>query len=158
MSRPSDLHIEVASDPCELADVRHAIEQWAGAHAWPEDDIAHLALAVDEALTNVIRHGYEGCAANRILVDVRAVSDPVRGVGVEIEVRDFGKQVDPERIAGRDLDDVRPGGLGVHIIRSVMDSVTYSRAEDCGMRLVMRKYPTTGGPPKNPSTTQPERP
>lgn len=152
------LHIDVASDPCQLAEVRHAIEHWAESRGWQEDEIAHLALAVDEALTNVIRHGYGGCAQNRILVDVREVSDPQRGAGVEIEVRDFGKQVDPERIAGRDLDDVRPGGLGVHIIRSVMDSVTYARAEDCGMRLVMRKYARSGRSAPDTQVPQPERP
>lgn len=140
MSGPGDLHLELMSDPCELAGARHAIADWAEAHGWASDDIAHLALAVDEALTNAIRHGYSGCAGEKIVLNVCAIDDPRRGPGVEIEVRDFGKQVEPSQIAGRDLDDVRPGGLGVHIIRSVMDSVEYTKAGDCGMRLVMRKY------------------
>jgi anti-sigma regulatory factor (Ser/Thr protein kinase) len=59
---------------------------------------------------------------------------------LECDVRDFGRQVDPSTIRSRSLDEVRPGGLGVHIIRSVMDEVEYSRAEGGGMRLRMLKY------------------
>jgi serine/threonine-protein kinase RsbW len=48
--------------------------------------------------------------------------------------------VDPAEICGRDLDDVRPGGLGVHLIRAMMSTADYSRAPGGGMLLVMRKY------------------
>ena len=56
---------------------------------------------------------------------------------MEIIVRDFGPQVDPASIHSRDLDDVRPGGLGVHIIRSIMRDVDYSCPPDGGMQLRM---------------------
>jgi anti-sigma regulatory factor (Ser/Thr protein kinase) len=156
MNDSDHLHLELPSDPCELAGVRQAVHDWASREGWEADEIAHVALAVDEALTNVIRHGYDGCTTNRMLVDIRGVRDSAGRSGVEIEVRDFGKQVDPDKICGRDLDDIRPGGLGVHIIRSVMDIVEYSRAEDCGMRLVMRKYRGTGLKPvrNSPPTEQ----
>ena len=52
----------------------------------------------------------------------------------------FFKQVDPESIQPRDLDDIRPGGLGVHIIREVMDEVAYEKRQGPGMRLTMIKH------------------
>ena len=42
-------------------------------------------------------------------------------------------------IKSRDLDDIRPGGLGVNIIRQVMDEVSYERRERIGMRLTLIK-------------------
>ena len=51
-------------------------------------------------------------------------------------------RVDPENIKGRNLADIKPGGVGVHIINSVMDEIDFSRAEDCGMQLRMVKYIT----------------
>jgi anti-sigma regulatory factor (Ser/Thr protein kinase) len=59
--------------------------------------------------------------------------------GFTIIVEDRGRQIDPDAIRGRDLDQVRPGGLGVHIIRNVMDEATYARRPDRGMRLTMAK-------------------
>ena len=60
--------------------------------------------------------------------------------GLEIVILDRGKSIDPAAICGRDLADIRPGGLGVHIIRSVMDKVQYRRRSGGGMLLRMVKY------------------
>ena len=57
-----------------------------------------------------------------------------------IVVEDRAKQVDPETIQPRDLDDIRPGGLGVHIIREIMDHVSYEKRDGGGMRLSMTKH------------------
>ena len=54
-------------------------------------------------------------------------------------IRDHGRSVDPSSIKSRDLDDVRPGGLGVHIMRSVMDRVEYRKRGLTGMELSMTK-------------------
>jgi serine/threonine-protein kinase RsbW len=60
--------------------------------------------------------------------------------GLEIIILDRGKSIDPTAICGRDLSDIRPGGLGVHIIRSVMDKVQYRQRLGGGMLLRMVKY------------------
>ena len=59
------------------------------------------------------------------------------GVGIVIE--DDARQVDPEKIRGRNLEEIRPGGLGVHIIHQIMDSVLYEKRDASGMRLTMEK-------------------
>lgn len=140
MSGKTGLELELASDPARLPEVRERVRAWVLARGWPEARAAEIVLALDEALTNVIRHGYGGCPTGRILVCVGPVDDACEGPGLEIRVRDFGRQVDPEAICGRDLEDVRPGGLGVHIIRSMTSSARYERAPGGGMLLVMRKY------------------
>jgi anti-sigma regulatory factor (Ser/Thr protein kinase) len=137
----SPIELSVPSDAKELPNVRDAVRGWTTAQGWDEHDIADLVLAVDEALTNVIRHGYGGAAGKPIELSLREVRDGAGRAGVEIVVRDYGRQVPLDRICGRDLDDLRPGGLGVHIIRNVMESAEYSHAKGGGMRLVMRKFP-----------------
>ena len=47
--------------------------------------------------------------------------------------------MDPAVIKSRNLDEVRPGGLGVHIIKAVMDEVSYEKRNPIGMRLTMTK-------------------
>lgn len=136
----ASFELEVTSDPQNLPRLREDVREWILARGWSERQAGELVLALDEAVTNVIRHGYDGRPKQRILVSAEVVSDPQEGEGVELRVRDYGKQVDPEKICGRDLDDVRPGGLGVHIIRAMTSTCEYQRAEGGGMRLIMRKY------------------
>ncbi len=140
MSAQRGLNLVATSDVAELPTVRDAIRSWTAQHGWAEGQTADIVLAVDEALSNVIRHGYDGQPGHRIEITGRVLRGTAHGDGIEIRIRDFGKQVPLERICGRDLDDLRPGGLGVHIIRSLTDSAEYSHAPGGGMQLVMRKY------------------
>jgi anti-sigma regulatory factor (Ser/Thr protein kinase) len=140
MGKRKDFHLELTSDAEKLRDVRDAIRAWADEDGWEEHDIADIVLAVDEALTNVIRHSYGGEPGQRILVDVKAIDEPRRSAAIEIRIRDFGKQVPLDSIAGRDLADLRPGGLGVHIIHCVMEGARYRHMPDGGTELYMKKY------------------
>lgn len=140
-ARPS-LQLECTSEAECLPDVRDRVRAWAEGLGWREQQISEVVLALDEAVTNVIRHAYENRPQQKIMICGEPVHDAEQGEGLEVRVRDFGKQVDPAQICGRDLDDVRPGGLGVHIIRAMNNSVEYRRAEGGGMLLIMRKYKT----------------
>ena len=63
-----------------------------------------------------------------------------------VEVLTFeARQVEESELCGRDLDDPRPGGLGLHIIREVMDEVCYQKRSPKGMRLTMTKRAPAGG-------------
>lgn len=138
MSAPADRHLQLTSDARQLGPIRDEIRDWVAAHGWNDMRIADVVLASDEALTNVIRHGYHNEPGHAIDVWLRSVHNSE--AGIEIEIRDFGRQVPLDSICGRDLDEPRPGGLGVHLIQSLMDEVVYSHAEGGGMRLVMRKF------------------
>lgn len=132
------IQMTVRSDPADLPQVREAVRRVSADAGFDEEQTARLVLAVDEAVANVIKHGYDGRLDRPVELHLEGVEE--EGVrGVRFVVRDFGKQVAPEMICGRDLDDVRPGGLGVHIIRTVMDRVTYAPAAGGGMRLEMVK-------------------
>ena len=93
-----------------------------------------VTLAVHEACANVIAHGYHGDPRQRI--DLTVLVTPADLV---VEIRDYGSKPDLSAIAPRALQDVRPGGLGTHFMRAIMDSVTYDVSLDRGTLLRMTK-------------------
>jgi anti-sigma regulatory factor (Ser/Thr protein kinase) len=116
--------INFPSDPRYLGVVRGAIERFASLAGFDEEDCRWITLAVHEALTNVIRHAYQ----NRHDQPVELCLAERNG-GIEVLLVDHGKGVKPEEMSGRALDDVRPGGLGLHMIREIMDKTQYSPLE-----------------------------
>jgi anti-sigma regulatory factor (Ser/Thr protein kinase) len=136
---PGAVDLAVPSSPKSLAIVRGAVERMAKLEGFDEHEVGHIVLAIDEALANVIKHSYRGAPDRPIHVRLEPALT-CDGGGLIVTVRDYGQTVDPARIKSRDLHDVRPGGLGVHIIHSVMDEVEYSCPAGGGMQLRMIKY------------------
>ncbi|MBC7833739.1 MAG: ATP-binding protein, partial [Phycisphaerales bacterium] len=148
MTRP-EIRIEMMSNPLYLSGAREMVAAVARRLSFTDEACGQIALAVDEALCNVIRHGYQRRPDRPIWIGLMPVggANPAcctnSGVcptaALKIVIEDEARQVDPETIKSRNLEDVRPGGLGVHIIRAVMDEVVYEKRENEGMRLTMIK-------------------
>jgi serine/threonine-protein kinase RsbW len=108
-----------------------------------EDGAGDLELALVEAVTNVIRHGYgpEGGP-----VKVEASAEP--GEGVTLRIRDWGRPIPGEALSGagfhrfdfdpEDLDAIPAGGLGLSLIAAVMDDVAYRSDEGQNMLTLRR--------------------
>ncbi|MEQ8317747.1 MAG: ATP-binding protein [Phycisphaerales bacterium] len=142
---PPDILLRVVSDVRYLAGAREMVAGVAKRLGFSHDSSSHLALAVDEALCNVIRHGYKQDLGRPIWVKIWPLHDDgEHGPGICIVIEDEAQQIDPSKIQGRDLDDVRPGGLGVHIIRQVVDRAEYAPRQESGMSLTLVKR--TDGP------------
>ena len=140
MSAQGKVELNIESSARCLPVVRSAVERMATMEGFGETDAHALTLAIDEALANVIKHGYDGRPDQSITITLSPTKSEDGRPGIAVEVRDHGRQVDPQSIQGRNLDDVRPGGLGVHIIRAVMDVCEYSCPPEGGMLLRMVKY------------------
>jgi sigma-B regulation protein RsbU (phosphoserine phosphatase) len=85
------------------------------------DIAAHdVMLAVDETCQNVIRHAYGGRDDGSMVIDVER-----HGHRFVVFVRDYAPPIDVDKVQPRDLNDVRPGGLGTHLIREIMDEVEF---------------------------------
>ncbi|MCF7957930.1 MAG: ATP-binding protein [Phycisphaerae bacterium] len=141
-SSASHIHLEMRAQCAYLRVARVAVAQVVNHLGMAEKVGDTIVLAVEEALTNVIRHSYDGPCEKPIIIEINTIrcDDDGEQEALEILIRDFGKQVDPETIKGRDLDEFKPGGLGVHIIKSVMDECQYTQASDTGMQLRLIKY------------------
>lgn len=150
-SHPNNNYVEIriGANPAYLCVVRAVSKMMGQLCGLAEKDTDSVVLAMEEAMTNVIRHGYGGSCGGPIEVRLENVPPrPGRDGKLEIVIRDFGKQVDPDCIKGRDLDDVKPGGLGVHIIQSTMDEVEYRCHDEGGMQLRMSKRIDNPDPPQ----------
>lgn len=128
------------SNPLYLCGARELVSSVARRLGFGDQAAGQITLAVDEALCNVIRHGYDRRRDQPIVIELEPLGAPEHAEGLRVVIEDRGRQVDPEQIKGRDLADIRPGGLGVHIMREVMDSVVYERLPEVGMRLIMEKW------------------
>lgn len=145
MGEKPHIKVEMLSDPCLLAGVRQLVVGVAQRIGFDEHACSQVALAVDEALANVIRHGYGRAADRPIWLSLwPREENGACGRGLRIEIEDEARQVEESELCGRDLDDPRPGGLGLHIIREVMDEVCYQKRSPKGMRLTMTKRAPAG--------------
>lgn len=140
MTQPNTVELHITSNTRCLPVVRSAVEKMAKMEGFGDVDAHALTLAIDEALANVIKHAYNGQPDQPIIVSFKPTHAADGRSGIIVEVRDHGRQVDPSTIRSRDLDDVRQGGLGVHIIRTLMDECEYLCQPNGGMLLRMVKY------------------
>ena len=98
------------------------------------DDCAQqLVLALDEACSNIIKHGKGWLKPKgRITLEI-----DIEKKKMTFRILSFCKEKEVEKIKPRDLDDIRPGGLGTHFIAEVMDTVDYVPDENKPGRAVL---------------------
>jgi anti-sigma regulatory factor (Ser/Thr protein kinase) len=126
--------LTVLSHPKYLYVVRSALYPLIIEAGFSKKEARKIILAVDEACSNIIKHAYEGDHTKTITVTVS--DDAERFI---VRLRDYGKKVDAATIVPRKLDDIRPGGLGTHLMGSVFDIVTYDTNREQGTLLTLEK-------------------
>ena len=127
--------IIIPSHPKYLSIVREVTVKMAELSGMAESAIEDVKLAVDEACSNVIKHAYKGVLNQKIILRFKTSSK-----GFEVIIDDNGIKVLPESLVGRDLEDIRPGGLGIHFIKKVFDIFAFDEKKKKGNRLRLLKY------------------
>lgn len=95
-----------------------------------------VVLAVNEACMNIIQHSYRMKPDGRIDVEILQEQD-----ALVFRLRDYAGQVDVDTVRSRDLEDIRPGGLGVHLIDCLMDEYGFREPPQGGGNLFeMKKF------------------
>ena len=124
-----------------LENVPRAIEcvtEWAQKAGFDERALYEIQLAVDEACANVVDHAYEGADPGDIEVSCR-LDDQI----LTVQVRDWGTGFDLAGVADPDLDapleERTLGGLGLFLVRQVMDDVQFRSDPELGNELMMSK-------------------
>ncbi len=131
--------LRVPAQPVYLALIGMTV-RWFGVQAGLSDEKCRdLDVAVDEACSNVIRHGFAGRADGEMTV----VCSPVEK-GLQVTILDRGKPFDPDAGARtaeqKRLRDPVSGGLGLMLIRQLTDEVTFERDDREGNRLILVKH------------------
>ncbi len=114
------LEVRFLAKPDRLKLIRPVVLAAAAMCGFDEQAGHDIVLATDEACQNVIVHGYKGQSDKQIALTVYRSADCI-----QIQLRDTAPRVDPAHAQPRDLNDIRPGGLGTHFMQAVMDDVTY---------------------------------
>jgi serine/threonine-protein kinase RsbW len=133
------IHIESRTE--RLITVREFVSSAARQFGFAEEEVSKIALAVDEACTNVIKHAYKFDPSKDIAITVR------RGDGkFEVAITDQGCQFNPSDIHTPDMKEYlshyRRGGLGVYLMKSLMDSVEYAIVPGQTNEVRLTKYLT----------------
>ena len=130
------LKVSFPSKPDRLRLSRSAVKETARVHGFDDEAVHDVILAVDEACQNVIRHAYGHSPDGIIDLEIRRDGD-----ALIILLHDHADPVDVSKIKPRDLDDVRPGGLGTHLMQEVMDEVMFlpSPPEGGNLLRMMKK-------------------
>ena len=134
------LKLELQSNPELLCAVRGAMDKLTERMGFLEPECRSVTRAVDEAMTNIIRHAYGNQPDKPIELTCYWAKGGTRGElreGLEIILKDQGAPAEPEKMQGRSLEKVQPGGLGLHYIRQSMDIMEFTRADGTNqLRLV----------------------
>ncbi len=108
-----------------LAEVRDFVDEHAKNHGFNKQQIADIRLAVDEAITNIIKHAYQQDDSRSIDIEVTLEENSIC-----IQLQDTGKRFRMNKYSEPDIEkkikERKRGGMGLFLIHSLMDSVTYT--------------------------------
>lgn len=132
--------LSINNDLAALVQVREQVSNAIRQGGFPEQYLNRILIAVDEAVTNIIEHGYDGAANSTGTIDIHIEVDPDL---FTIAITDQGDTFDPRQLS--DVDIARHvaagknGGLGVFLIRKIMDVVIYQHETGKHNKLTMSK-------------------
>ena len=137
MTTDTDRRIRIPADVERIADVRALVRDVAAASDAPIDCEDDLVQAVDEAVTNVILHGYRGSDGR---IDVHVERD---AEDIVITIEDAAPTFDPGSVPAPDLtvppEHRVPGGMGIHLMRQAADRVEHRPREGGGNILTITR-------------------
>jgi serine/threonine-protein kinase RsbW len=123
------LRIVANGDTSELSEIRRFVEANAEQFGFSESESAKIALAVDEACSNIIRHSYHNDISREFVIELDQ-----KNRQFIISILDEGQPFNPLSIPSPNMKEYlaqyRHGGLGIHIIKMVMDAIDYAPASN----------------------------
>src|SRR5256885_7654973 len=112
--------IEFSSHTGNLGLMRDHVRKFLDSYPLSQRERMLMVLGVDEACTNIIRYAYE-------LRDDQLIALSMEGLRhcIRMRLRDYGRQTPKHAMKGRSHDRIKPGGLGLYLIRNAFDNVDY---------------------------------
>ncbi len=122
----------------EVARVATAFADFAAVHAVPDDVRRSMQVVLDDLLANVVLYGLAGLRDGEATVDVRRTSD-----SLIVTISDNGPPFDPFARAAPDttlsIEERQIGGLGIHLVKQMMDEVSYQRRGDRNVTVLTKR-------------------
>jgi anti-sigma regulatory factor (Ser/Thr protein kinase) len=131
------LKLRIANDLAELTRVAESVDEFCAGAGLAAGCAFKLNVALEELLTNTISYGYDDSGRHEIVIDLTR-----EGETIVAEITDDARPFDPLNAPPPDLEsaieDRRIGGLGVHLVKTLMDDVAYAYL-DGRNRITLRK-------------------
>jgi serine/threonine-protein kinase RsbW len=131
--------IQVAADVREIERLNKLIRQFGELHEIPSRALYAVNLALDELVTNVVLYGFDDPAGRQVEVELSTE----QGL-LQASVIDDGKSFNPLDVATPDLNATLAqrdlGGLGIHLVRSLMDHVTYVNHDGKNVLTIQKRF------------------
>ncbi len=130
--------ITLKNDLVEIERLAGCVRDFGRENQLPEDLVWEIRLVLEEIVTNIISYGYEDRADHAIDVNL-VTSEQDITLRVRDDARPFNPLAQPVPDLEIPIEDRGIGGLGIHIVREIMDEIDYKR-EDNGNLLVMTRH------------------
>jgi anti-sigma regulatory factor (Ser/Thr protein kinase) len=128
------------NDIAEIEKLANELVLFGEAGGLPAETVFEIKLALEELIVNVILHGYEDDAEHQIAVEIRLTDEELT-----MTIEDDGKPFNPLEFRSenieRPFDERETGGMGIHLVRQLMDEVSYQREQGRNV-LFLRKQVT----------------
>jgi anti-sigma regulatory factor (Ser/Thr protein kinase) len=130
--------VTIRNDIGDLVLVRDALKRFGVEHAVGPKTLTQLQVTLDEIVSNIIKYAWPAGGAHELSVRMSAEADSVC-----IEVIDDGRPFDPRSVPAPHPNTTRrrarPGGLGIHMVRQLVDEIAYRRTDDRNHVLVTKR-------------------
>jgi anti-sigma regulatory factor (Ser/Thr protein kinase) len=120
----NSLTVELRNNISEVSRVGDILEEYGWENNLPPDAVNALALALDEIVTNIISYGYDDNEEHSITVKIFIKENFLNAI-VKDDARPFNPLEMPEVNTDMPVEERRIGGLGIHLVKKMMDSVDY---------------------------------
>lgn len=140
---PADIELKVQAIPRLLCAVRGLVRGYFVNTGFSAERADELTLAVDEACANAVRHAYHARGPGELRLWIEREED---GGAVTVTIEDDGETAKPSALelgmpGASTAEDLKPGGLGVPLMRRVFDEVRFAPCGEEGNRVVLRARP-----------------
>jgi sigma-B regulation protein RsbU (phosphoserine phosphatase) len=132
------LSVLLRNDLSELQRLNQIVTEFAERHCLASELVFRLTLVLEEIITNVISYGYDDGLEHQISVRL-SLKDPNMKVEVEDDGRSFNPLEAPPPDMGKPLTEMQVGGLGIHLVREMMDELEYRRENHKNLLLLKTK-------------------
>jgi anti-sigma regulatory factor (Ser/Thr protein kinase) len=140
MPQPAAQSVEIVirNEIAELAELRDGLERIAAELGVPGKPLMQLQIALDEIASNVIKYGWPDGGNHKLCVRITGQQDRI-----EVEIIDDGRAFDPRQASPSEPPPAgrrQPGGLGIHLVKQLVDRLEYERVGDRNRTIMTKQY------------------
>ena len=132
------VEIVIRTSIAELANLRDGLERIGAKLGVPGKPLMQLQVALDEVASNVIKYGWPDGGNHELCVRITGQQDRI-----EVEIVDDGREFDPRQAPAPELQPAgrrQPGGLGIHLVKQLVDRLEYERVDGRNRTVVTKQY------------------